>query len=74
MAKKPGDGRPQKGRPRTAQASPPPLSEELIAKLQGAVEAAQRKRMKAPDDAPRALSVEEEFSVLIDSIRARSRS
>jgi hypothetical protein len=42
------DGRPKKDRPMMDEAAPPPLSEELIAKLQRAVSAAQRKRMPDP--------------------------
>ena len=51
MSKGTYDGRPQEGCPMTDEAAPPPLSEELIAKLQNAVSAAQRKRMSDPDNA-----------------------
>jgi len=46
MSKGSNDGRPKRGRrPMMVEATPPPLGEELIAKLQNAVNAAQRKRM-----------------------------
>ncbi len=51
MSKETNDGRPKERRPKTEQATPPPLSEKLIAKLQIAVSAAQRKRMPDPSDA-----------------------
>jgi hypothetical protein len=51
MPKRTNDGRPEEGYPMTEQATPMPLSEELIAKLQNAVRAAQRKRMPDPTDA-----------------------
>jgi hypothetical protein len=51
MSKGTNEGRSKEGRPKTDQASPPPLSEKLIAKLQMAVGAAQRKRMPDPSDA-----------------------
>lgn len=43
MSKKTRDGDPRKARPMMGEHSPPPLSEELITKLQAAVNAAQRK-------------------------------
>ncbi len=52
MAKKSLDGRPRKDRPTSGEATPPPLSKKLIAQLQGAVKAAQRKRPADPADAP----------------------
>jgi hypothetical protein len=45
MSKKTSDGEPRISRLTNGERTPPPLSEQLIAKLQGAVEAAQRKRM-----------------------------
>ena len=52
MPKGTNDGRPKEGRPKTDEATTPaPLSEKLIAKLQMAVGAAQRKRMPDPSDA-----------------------
>jgi hypothetical protein len=50
MSKGTNDGRPKEDRPKTGEATPPPLSEKLIAKLQMAVGAAQRKRMPDPVD------------------------
>jgi len=50
MSKGTNDGRPKEGRPKTGEATPPPLSEKLIAKLQMAVGAAQRKRTPDPSD------------------------
>jgi hypothetical protein len=49
---------PPKGCPVTEETNPPPLSEELIAKLQNAVSAAQRKRMPGPSDASTSQSPE----------------
>jgi hypothetical protein len=51
MTKTTSDGKPKKGRPMTEGATPPLLSEKLIAQLQGAVSAAQRKRMPESNDA-----------------------
>ncbi len=48
MSKKSNDGGPRLPRPKRSVSAPPPLSEELIAKLQGAVIAAQRKRNPQP--------------------------
>jgi len=45
MSKKTNDGEPRIARLTNGERTPPLLSEKLIAKLQGAVEAAQRKRM-----------------------------
>jgi hypothetical protein len=44
IPKKPLDGKPTKSRLDFGARTPPPLSEELIAKLQGAVRAAQQKK------------------------------
>lgn len=60
MAKKSPDGRPRKDPPTTEEATPPLLSKKLIAQLQGAVRAAQRKRMPDPNDAPASRSAETE--------------
>ena len=46
MSKKTRDGEPGKARSMVGERAPPPLSEELIAKLQAAVNAAQRKHDK----------------------------
>lgn len=43
MSKKTRDGDPGKARPMMSERAPPPLSEELIIKLQAAVNAARRK-------------------------------
>jgi hypothetical protein len=43
MSKKTRDGEPGKDRPMVDERAPPPLSEELITKLQAAVNAARRK-------------------------------
>jgi hypothetical protein len=49
MAKKTGDDRPKQTGSDSGEPTPPPfLSEKLIAQLQGAVDAAQRKRMPHP--------------------------
>jgi hypothetical protein len=45
IPKKAGDGKPKKSRRLSGEPTPPPLSEELIAQLQGAVSAAQRKKI-----------------------------
>jgi hypothetical protein len=50
MSKGAKDGRSKRERPMTEGPTPPPLSEELIAKLQRAVNAAQRQRMSDFDD------------------------
>jgi len=49
---KTGDGEPINVRPIKSERAPPPLSAELIAKLQGAVDAAQRNRMAQRRPAP----------------------
>ena len=51
MAKKSPDGRSRKERQTTEETTPPLLSHKLIAQLQGAVSAAQRKRLADPGDA-----------------------
>jgi hypothetical protein len=51
MSKLADGGEPKKVRPTAEESSPPLLSEKLIAQLQGAVSAAQRKRMSDPHDA-----------------------
>jgi hypothetical protein len=48
MSKGANDGGPKSDRPIMEEAAPPPLSEELIAKLQSAVRAAQLKRVPDP--------------------------
>ena len=58
MAKKSPDGRPRKDPPTTEEATPPLLSKKLIAQLQGAVRAAQRKRTADPGDPPASQSAE----------------
>jgi hypothetical protein len=51
MSKRTREGRPEKGDPMSEQSTAPPLlSEHLIAQLQRAVSAAQRKRMAEPDE------------------------
>jgi hypothetical protein len=56
MPKKDDDDKPRSARPVRGERPPPPLSEKLIAQLQGAVDAAQRKRgarpRQTPDPAP----------------------
>jgi hypothetical protein len=49
MAKKTSDGEPRSARPKRGEIAPPLLSEELIEKLQAAVNAAQRKRQTRAD-------------------------
>jgi hypothetical protein len=61
MSKETNDGRAKQRRLKTEQAAPPPLSEKLIAKLQIAVSAAQRKRMSDPDDASASESPERQL-------------
>ena len=51
MPKKTSDGRFKKTHPEITEPTPPRLSEELIAQLQGAVNTARRKRMRDPVDA-----------------------
>jgi hypothetical protein len=52
MPKKMIDGAPQIGRPTGGDGAPPLLSEKLIAQLQGAVEAAQRRRNAPQANSP----------------------
>jgi hypothetical protein len=60
MPKRASDERHDKSRMSAEEAPPPFLSEKLIAQLQGAVSAAQRKRIPKPNDnADR--SVEKDF-------------
>jgi len=62
MSNRASDGRPKKDLPMTEEATPPLLSEKLIAQLQGAVGAAQRKRMPDPNNEHlRADQVKKEF-------------
>jgi hypothetical protein len=58
MSKGANDGRPKEDRPMTEEATPLPLSEKLIAQLQNAVSAAQRKRIPDPNDASASQSTE----------------
>ncbi len=51
MAKRANGGGPKKDRPTTTEASPPLLSEKLIAQFQNAVAAARSKRISDRDDA-----------------------
>jgi hypothetical protein len=51
MSKGTNDRRAKEAQQKTLGTTPPPLSEKLIAKLQMAVGAAQRKRMPDPSDA-----------------------
>jgi hypothetical protein len=60
MSKRTSDGKSLKDRPMTEESPPPPLSEKLIAQLQGAVNAAQRRRKSDPNDAS-ANGLAEEF-------------
>lgn len=50
MSKRASDGSGQKDRSMTEEAAPPLLSEKLVAQLQGAVRAAQRRRKSDPND------------------------
>jgi hypothetical protein len=58
MPMRTSDTRPKQSRPIAAEPTPPFLSEKLIAKLQGAVSAAQRKRMPKPSDIDESRSAE----------------
>jgi hypothetical protein len=51
MPKKNQDAEPKDATPMQGERAPPPLSEEMIAKLQAAVEAARRKHMPRHDPA-----------------------
>jgi hypothetical protein len=62
MLKKHSDGKPKQSSPNAGEAPAPPfLSEKLIAQLQGAVEAAQRRRMTHPMDNRENSSAEKDF-------------
>jgi hypothetical protein len=62
MPKRTSDERHDKSHMSAEEASPQFLSEKLIAQLQGAVSAAQRKRMPKPiDSADRAVERDSEF-------------
>jgi hypothetical protein len=52
IPKKSPDGKPKKPRREFGGPAPPPLSEELIAQLQGAVRAAQRKKVPLQGSPP----------------------
>jgi hypothetical protein len=60
MAKRAKDPESKRSRPTTEESAPPLLSEKLIAQLQGAVGAAQRKRMSGPNEASATRSRQEE--------------
>jgi hypothetical protein len=51
MSKRAKDSESKRSRPRTEESAPPLLSDKLIAQLQGAVSAAQRKRTSDPNEA-----------------------
>jgi hypothetical protein len=61
MSKRAIDGNDKKGQPMTEEAPPPLLSEELVAQLQAAVNAAQRKRLSAPYDSSASRSGKKEL-------------
>jgi hypothetical protein len=61
MPKKASNGRPSKNLRETPGPTPPPLSEKLIAQLQGAVRAAQCKRITKSIDACESGPAEEDF-------------
>jgi hypothetical protein len=61
MSKRAIDDKSKQDRPMTGEATPPLLSEELIAQLQRAVSAAQRKRMPEPNDPTAGRSAEKEL-------------
>jgi len=61
MSKRAGNGSRKKGQPVTEEASPPLLSEQLIAQLQAVVSAAQRKRLSEPYDSSASRSGKKEF-------------
>jgi len=58
MPKRTSDDKSKKFHPKIAETTPPLLSDELIAQLQGAVETARRKRIRDPIDASESLSAE----------------
>jgi hypothetical protein len=59
MPKRISSGKPENGEQMPDGPAPPLLSEKLIAQLQGAVIAAQRKRLPDPVDAPKSKSGEQ---------------
>jgi hypothetical protein len=61
MPKKASNRGPTRNLPKTPERTPPLLSEKLIAKLQGAVRAAQRKRITESIDARESRSAEKDF-------------
>jgi hypothetical protein len=60
MSKRANDPESKRSRPATEESAPPPLSEKLIAQLQGAVCAARHKRMSDPDEVSATRSLQEE--------------
>jgi hypothetical protein len=63
MPKRTSDTRPKQSRPNAGEPTPPFLSEKLIAKLQGAVSAAQRRRTPNPIDIGESRSAETSIPV-----------
>jgi hypothetical protein len=61
MSKRARNENGKKGQPETQEAPPPFLSEELVAQLQAAVNAAQRKRLSEPCDSSASRSVKKEL-------------
>ena len=61
MYKKPHDDRSKQSASNAGDPTPPLLSERLIAQLQGAVYAAQRKRRTHPSDHDKRRSAEKDF-------------
>ncbi|HMH87954.1 MAG TPA: hypothetical protein VK523_04895 [Steroidobacteraceae bacterium] len=61
MSKKTHDDRSQQSASNAVEPAPPLLSEKLIAQLQGAVDAAQRKRMTHPGDQGKSRSAGQDF-------------
>jgi hypothetical protein len=61
MSKRTREGEPQQSDSNVGAPTPPFLSEKLIAQLQGAVTAAQRKRMSHPIDKRENRSAEKDF-------------
>jgi len=59
MSKRENDCEPKKAGPMPGEAAPPLLSDKLIAQLQNAVSAAQRKRMSDRNDSARGPSEKE---------------
>jgi hypothetical protein len=56
MTKKPNAGGTENGQPLKAFGTPPLLDEKLIAQLQGAVNAARRKRLLEVSDSPKQIA------------------